>query len=130
MGRNNGALEQYGRLSEQVNTKIWYQSAWHGGAVNFDKFDLGYALSGEGAMVHGYGVYLAQNRDVSEGYRRKLSNSFEDIYYNGEKLDVKSLKYSVIDLIRNFGNDYRLAHKEYTTAQQEKFFYINFVVCS
>ena len=27
LGRNNGALEQYGRLSEQVNTKIWYQSA-------------------------------------------------------------------------------------------------------
>lgn len=49
-----------------------FQSAYHGSAKDFDRFDLSYALSGEGAMAHGYGVYTAKNKDVSEDYRKKL----------------------------------------------------------
>lgn len=82
----------------------YFQSAYHGGAVNFDRFDLSYALSGEGAMVHGWGVYLAQNRDVSEGYRRKLiantSFTYEGKTYFGEETFGNALY-----KIKNYGKD-------------------------
>ena len=34
---------------------------------------LSYAFSGEGALAHGYGVYTAKNKDVSESYRENLT---------------------------------------------------------
>ena len=93
-GNGTSFDERRSTQKSQINN-ILFQSAWHGGAVNFDKFDLGYALSGEGAMVHGYGVYLAQNRDVSEKYRKMLSSI--EVYYDNKRIgysdDVKLFFY-------------------------------------
>lgn len=55
------------------NGDKFYQSAWHGSPHQFERFDLGAIGSGEGAQVHGWGLYFAQDRKISEGYRRKLS---------------------------------------------------------
>ncbi len=57
---------------------VFNQPAYHGGPRDFDKFDLSYAFSGEGAMTHGYGVYLAKNKEVSEEYRKNLSSTGTD----------------------------------------------------
>lgn len=51
------------------------QVAWHGSPVDFDKFDNAYIGTGEGAQAHGLGHYTAKNRDVSEGYRARLSEN-------------------------------------------------------
>ena len=56
-----------------MDENIYNQRAWVGSAANFDKFDLGYVGTGEGAQVHGYGLYSAQGRDVAEGYKERLS---------------------------------------------------------
>lgn len=51
------------------------QVAWHGSPVDFDKFDNAYIGTGEGAQAHGLGHYTAKNRDISEGYRARLSEN-------------------------------------------------------
>lgn len=51
------------------------QTAWHGSPADFDKFDNAYIGTGEGAQAHGLGHYTAKNRDVSEGYRARLSEN-------------------------------------------------------
>ena len=46
-----------------------YQSAWHGTPHDFDGFDLGAIGTGEGAQVHGWGLYFAQNRGCLRSIR-------------------------------------------------------------
>ena len=50
-----------------------YQSAWHGSPHDFDEFDLGAIGTGEGNQVHGWGLYFAKDKKVSDLYRRELS---------------------------------------------------------
>lgn len=58
---------------KDADGNVYAQRAWVGSAANFDKFDLGYVGTGEGAQVHGYGLYSAQGRNVAEGYKERLS---------------------------------------------------------
>lgn len=51
----------------------YYQSAWHGSPYDFDEFDLGAIGTGEGNQVHGWGLYFARDKKVSDLYRRELS---------------------------------------------------------
>ena len=67
---------------------VYAQRAWVGSAADFDKFDLGYVGTGEGAQVHGWGLYFAQRREVAEGYRKKLSNSLTIIYDGKKQEDI------------------------------------------
>lgn len=51
----------------------YYQAAWHGSPHDFDEFDLGAIGTGEGNQVHGWGLYFAKDKKVSDLYRRELS---------------------------------------------------------
>lgn len=52
---------------------VYHQSAWHGSPHDFDTFDLGAIGTGEGNQVHGWGLYFAKDKKVSDLYRRELS---------------------------------------------------------
>lgn len=54
-------------------TQTYNQAAWHGSPHDFDKFDLGAIGTGEGNQVHGWGLYFAKDKKVSDLYRRELS---------------------------------------------------------
>lgn len=60
------------KLRKQYNYQ-YYQSAWHGSPHDFDTFDLGAIGTGEGNQVHGWGLYFAKDKKVSDLYRRELS---------------------------------------------------------
>ena len=49
------------------------QTAYHGTPHKFKDFSLEHIGTGEGAQAHGWGLYFAENKDVSEDYRRWLS---------------------------------------------------------
>ena len=51
----------------------YYQSAWRGSPHDFDTFDLGAIGTGEGNQAHGWGLYFAKDKKVSDLYRRELS---------------------------------------------------------
>lgn len=54
-------------------TQTYNQAAWHGSPHDFDTFDLGAIGTGEGNQVHGWGLYFAKDKKVSDLYRRELS---------------------------------------------------------
>ena len=55
-----------------MDENIYNQRAWVGSAADFDKFDLGYVGTGEGAQAHGYGLYSAEERAPAEKYGKKI----------------------------------------------------------
>jgi predicted ABC-type ATPase len=71
-----------------VNGEKFNQSAWHGTPHDFDGFDLGAIGTGEGTQVHGWGLYFAKERKVSEGYKKRLSTK-RTIIHLGENSYVE-----------------------------------------
>ena len=60
------------------------QRAWHGTPYDFDTFDLSGIGGGEGNQAHGWGLYFAQNREVSEAYKEILGDKGSTVELNGE----------------------------------------------
>lgn len=57
----------------QISDEL-FQLAYHGSPYVFDTFTLSHIGSGQGAQSHGWGLYFALTREVSEGYVRRLTN--------------------------------------------------------
>lgn len=57
--------------------------AYHGTNADFNAFDNAYMGKGEGAQVHGYGMYVAFDKSIGEGYARRIGKfglTYEGIY--------------------------------------------------
>lgn len=93
------------------NNKVFEQSAYHGTPHRFDNFSLEHIGSGEGAQVHGWGLYFAGKKDVSEGYRETLikNNSYK-FTVNGAEINEVANNY----LVNNLNG-----HLLYTSANNE-----------
>lgn len=72
--RDKIGIDTDGNIVNDEKAKQFFQKAWHGSPHDFDRFDLGAIGTGEGAQVHGWGLYFAANREVSEGYIERLSD--------------------------------------------------------
>lgn len=71
-----------------ISPNTLFQLAFHGTPHNFDQFTLDHIGSGEGAQAHGWGLYFAQDKDVSINYKNRLGNKTYVV-----KLNNKSLKF-------------------------------------
>ena len=97
-------VEAYDKLFSILKTKetekgiAFYQSAYHGTPHNFDEFSIDNIGSGEGAQAHGWGLYFAENKDVSETYRERLSRA-KVFYDNKEINDSTKYYYARIETI-------------------------------
>lgn len=60
------------------------QRAWHGTPYDFDAFSLSGIGGGEGNQAHGWGLYFAQDREVSEAYKEILGDKGSTVELNGE----------------------------------------------
>ncbi len=88
--------------------RTFFQSAYHGTPHRFDKFSLENIGTGEGAQAHGWGLYFAGDKEVSEDYRRNLVDNYsayERIKYKGESVNNETLKTALYRLKRNGIND-------------------------
>ena len=65
------ATENSGAFSAD-DANIYHQSAWHGSPYDFREFLLEMIGTGEGAQAHGWGLYFAKRRWVSERYKETL----------------------------------------------------------
>lgn len=54
------------------------QTGYHGSPYNFNKFSNEAIGTGEGAQAHGLGHYSALNKNIAEGYRKRLSESLHN----------------------------------------------------
>ena len=100
---SDGAASLIQKLQQKLDDVKYYQSVYHGSPHKFDEFSLDAIGTGEGAQAHGWGLYFAGNKDVSEGYRQKLllNGSFGtkyDIKINGKPADTKIRSY----ILNNF----------------------------
>lgn len=77
-------LEERSNRGGSDNRVVYNQSAYHGTPHRFDEFSLDNIGSGEGAQAHGWGLYFAENREVSENYRKKLIPYDFEITYHPE----------------------------------------------
>lgn len=57
------------------NEQRYEQKAWHGTAYNFERFDIRKIGAGVGDQVHGWGLYFAKDRKISEAYKEALSEN-------------------------------------------------------
>nr|DAO51952.1 MAG TPA: crystallin beta/gamma motif-containing protein [Caudoviricetes sp.] len=60
------------------------QRAWHGTPYDFDAFSLSGIGGGEGNQAHGWGLYFAQNREVSKAYKEIFGDKGSTVELNGE----------------------------------------------
>ena len=111
-----------GDMLDQVKDNdgnLYFQSAWHGSPYRFESFDLGSVGTGEGAQVHGWGLYFAQDRRTSEHYKnlfgpeeyarlpRVIALDTEEVQkcrerYAEETPEREGLE-TIIEVFRNFG---------------------------
>jgi hypothetical protein len=59
-------------ISEKGQT-LFQASAYHGSPHRFDEFKLNKIGTGEGNQAYGWGLYFAENKEVAEWYKDKLS---------------------------------------------------------
>ncbi len=84
-GEMDAALQKV----EDTFPEVYFQSAYHGTSHRFDEFSLDNIGTGEGAQAHGWGLYFAEDREVSERYRKTLSEINDKWLYDGK--DVSSI---------------------------------------
>lgn len=77
----------------------YYQPAYNGSPNQFDKFSTDYIGTGQGALAHGWGLYFAQDRAVSEEYRQTLAG--KEVYYEGEKVSPRAKADLYLDMYMN-----------------------------
>lgn len=65
-----------------------FQAAFHGTPHRFDRFNLDAIGTGEGNQSHGWGLYFAKDKNVSEDYRKALANSKEKYVLGGKAYTV------------------------------------------
>jgi hypothetical protein len=77
------------KKSEQ-QPDMFATDAWHGSPHRFDKFELSdkTALTGEGAMAYGYGLYFAGNEEVADYYKKVLTQGGTVVDKDGKEVDV------------------------------------------
>ena len=84
-GEMDAALQQV----EDAFPEVYFQSAYHGTPHRFDEFSLDNIGTGEGAQAHGWGLYFAEDRNISEVYRETLieQNLINNTKVNGRKIE-------------------------------------------
>ena len=80
------------------NPDIYFQDAYHGTPHRFEEFSTDNIGTGEGAQAHGWGLYFAKNKDVSERYRRLLTSG-NDVDFTSNKPISQEQKEYLKDLI-------------------------------
>ena len=125
-GNINAALKQV----ETSQPEIYFQSAYHGTPHRFEEFSLDAIGTGEGAQAHGWGLYFAADKNVSENYRKNLIDnysSYDRMKYRGQHVDNETLKaalfrlkrYGIDDALSYLDNKIDYYNKRYNEAKEK-----------
>ena len=112
---SDGVTSLINSISQKYEkTNVFYQSAYHGSPARFDKFDLDYIGSGEGAQVHGYGTYVAKDKNIAdERYRKTLSDTIgigteilvDNVTYKKIATNTYKKKENIYDSVDDYLNE-------------------------
>lgn len=68
-----GLRDVYTLNKDETSDRAYFQSAFAGSRVDYDKPSLEAIGTGEGVQAHGWGLYYALNKDVAERYRERFA---------------------------------------------------------
>lgn len=109
-------IEAYDKLFSILKTKesekgiSFYQSAYHGTPYKFDNFSLENIGTGEGNQAHGWGLYFAENKEISENYRNTLAN--EKYTYKGKEYSIRDNYFHILQQVNKYGKEEKIKEKE------------------
>lgn len=87
-GEANANTWQYPDPVIVFNGSVFTQRAWHGSPYEFEAFDLGAMGSGEGNQAHGWGLYFAKDKRISEAYKEYFGDKGDIVHFNGTEYRV------------------------------------------
>jgi len=64
-------------------------TVYHGSPYRFTAFDPKKIGSGEGAQAYGHGLYVAENPEIADSYKKSLAYKAFDLQPEAEKLGIK-----------------------------------------
>lgn len=100
------------RRTEELESKLLFQDAYHGSAAVFDTFDAEkYGLSGEGSMSFGWGTYLTNSEAIARDYAERQ-------YY--DKVTIKDYYQEEIDRINANIKTKQEIYNDYVTFEDWK----------
>ncbi len=108
------------KTAKNNGNDTFYQGAYHGTPHRFDEFSLENIGTGEGAQAHGWGLYFAQDRNISEGYRIRLVRDFGNktkFFVKGEPVSEETNRVLLNNLSPSAKKD--LANGEKSRARNE-----------
>lgn len=73
------------------------QTAYNGSPTDHDGFSNDYIGTGEGHQAHGYGMYFAKNKNVSEGYRIGILENRKQSRYLYDGKPIEQTEFSELD---------------------------------
>ena len=94
---NQGELYKTLETLDNQEGRVFFQSAYHGTPHLFDKFSVQHIGTGEENQAHGWGLYFAKNKDVSEGYRRGLVDKNKSSKYTYDGKPIEETKFKDVD---------------------------------
>lgn len=83
-GKDNASTVSLADAEQYVNEYTYDQKAYHGTPYNFERFDIGKIGDGVGDQVHGWGLYFAQDRQISENYKEVLGATSGEVSIGGK----------------------------------------------
>jgi len=97
---NNNILQKSDIVKKYFEKERLEQAAYHGTPHRFDTFSTDKIGTGEGAQAHGWGLYFAGEKRVSERYRKGLARNTLEVFENGKLVDddVRKFFRGYIDL--------------------------------
>lgn len=75
---DEGMRDVYTLNKDEKSDSVFYQSAFAGSRIDYDRPSLEAIGTGEGNQAHGWGLYYALNKDVAEGYRKTFVGESTD----------------------------------------------------
>lgn len=99
--------EKSGTIADRLNavSNIYYQSAYHGTPHKFDEFSTEHIGSGEGFQAHGWGLYFAANKNISEDYRKRLVDDNVSVSYENKIYSIDENFGNALYKIKRYGLD-------------------------
>lgn len=116
-----GSVDIYAARPERwynYNGNSLFQLAWHGSPHRFKKFSLRRIGTGEGAQVHGWGLYFAADREVATEYRTRLGGT-EYTYKGRRLLDIyneleEKGEYDKLSVLEDFMTTHDIAQMDFS----------------
>lgn len=83
-GKDNASTVSLADAEQYVNEYTYDQKAYHGTPYDFERFDIGKIGDDVGDQVHGWGLYFAQDRQISENYKEVLGAASGEVSIGGK----------------------------------------------